>query len=64
MLFHAGYIQGITGASGTAPHPEMGGSGTGPLDRGVRFYYEWVRDHAGRWEFPHHVRATRQEKSP
>lgn len=55
MLFHAGFIQGITGASGSAPHAEMGGYGTGPNDRGVRFYYEWVRDHVGRWEYPHHV---------
>ncbi|HVC94069.1 MAG TPA: family 16 glycoside hydrolase [Pirellulales bacterium] len=55
MLFHAAYIQGITNFSGTAPHPEMGGYGTGPNDRGVRFYYEWVRDHVGRWEYPKHV---------
>lgn len=55
MMFHAAYIQGITNFSGTAPHPEMGGYGTGPSDRGVRFYYEWVRDHVGRWEYPRHV---------
>lgn len=55
MLFHAGFIQGITCMSGSAPHPEMGGYGTGPNDRGVRFYYEWVRDHYGRWEYPKHV---------
>lgn len=55
MLFHAGFIQGITNASGSAPHPEMGGAGTGPNDRGVRFYYEWVRDNVGRWEYPRHV---------
>lgn len=55
MLFHAGYIQGITNRSGTAPHPEMGGHGTGPNDRGVRFYYEWVRDHVGRYEYPRHI---------
>lgn len=58
MLFHAAFIQGITGASGTAPHPEMGGGGTGPNDRGVRFYYEWVRDNVGRWEYPKHVPAS------
>jgi hypothetical protein len=58
MLFHAGFIQGITNSSGTAPHPEMGGYGTGPNDRGVRFYYDWVRDHVGRWEYPRHVKAT------
>lgn len=55
LLFHAAYIQGITNGSGTAPHPEMGGYGTGIDDRGVRFYYEWVRDHVGRWEYPRHV---------
>lgn len=57
MLFHASFIQGITNASGTAPHAEMGGYGTGVDDRGVRFYYEWVRDNVGRWEFPRHVKA-------
>jgi hypothetical protein len=57
MLFHAAFIQGITNFSGTAPHAEMGGYGTGPNDRGVRFYYEWVRDNVGRWEYPRHVRA-------
>lgn len=59
MLFHAAYIQGIGNFSGTAPHPEMGGYGTSPSDRGVRFYYEWVRDHVGRWEFPRHVQEVR-----
>lgn len=54
-LFHAAFVQGITNFSGTAPHAEMGGYGTGPNDRGVRFYYEWVRDHVGRWEYPRHV---------
>ncbi|MGD9719677.1 MAG: hypothetical protein AB7O59_00485 [Pirellulales bacterium] len=55
MLFHAAFIQGISNESGSAPHPEMGGYGTKPEDRGVRFYYEWVRDHVGRWEYPRHV---------
>ena len=58
MLFHAAFIQGITNFSGTAPHAEMGGYGAGPNDRGVRFYYEWVRDNVGRWEYPRHVRAN------
>ncbi|HEV3167418.1 MAG TPA: hypothetical protein VGZ22_25635 [Isosphaeraceae bacterium] len=58
MLFHAGYIQGITNRSGTAPHPEAGGYGTGPNDRGVRFYYEWVRDNVGRYEYPRHIKET------
>ncbi len=56
MLFHAAFIQGIGNFSGTAPHAEMGGNGTGPSDRGVRFYYEWVHDHVGRWEYPRHVK--------
>ena len=55
MLFHAGFIQGITNYSGSAPHAEMGGYGTGSRDRGVRFYYEWVRDNVGRWEYPRHL---------
>jgi hypothetical protein len=57
MLFHAAFIQGVTNYSGSAPHAEMGGWGTGPNDRGVRFYYEWVRDNVGRWQYPNHVPA-------
>ncbi|MCC7014162.1 MAG: hypothetical protein IT454_16510 [Planctomycetes bacterium] len=56
MLFHAAFIQGIGNFSGSAPHPEMGGLGDTAGDRGVRFYYEWVRDNVGRWEYPNHVR--------
>jgi hypothetical protein len=55
MFFHAAYIQGIGNFSGSAPHPEVGGFGDTAGDRGVRFYYEWVRDHVGRWEYPKHV---------
>ena len=58
FMFHAGFVQGITNFSGTAPHGEMGGYGTGPMDRGIKFYYEWVRDNVGRWEYPHHVPAA------
>ncbi len=58
MLFHSGFIQGITNYSGSAPHAEMGGYGTGSRDRGVRFYYEWVRDNVGRWEYPRHVQVV------
>jgi len=57
FMFHSGHIQGITNFSGTAPHAEMGGYGTGPTDRGIKFYYEWVRDNIGRWEYPRHVPA-------
>ncbi len=55
MLFHAAFIQG-SAPKWTAPHAEMGGDGSSPSDRGVRFYYEWVRDHVGRWEYPRHVK--------
>ncbi|WP_435018289.1 hypothetical protein TA3x_000250 [Tundrisphaera sp. TA3] len=55
MIFHSSYGEGITNVAGTGPNPEMGGYGTGPSDKGVRFYHEWVRDHAGRWEYPRHV---------
>jgi hypothetical protein len=58
FMFHSGFVQGITNYSGTAPHGEMGGYGTGPTDRGIRFYYEWVRDNVGRWEYPRHVPAS------
>jgi hypothetical protein len=33
----------------------MGGYGTGANDRGVRFYYEWVRDNVGEWKYPKHI---------
>ena len=55
FMFHSGFVQGITNYSGTAPHGEMGGYGTEPTDRGIRFYYEWVRDNVGRWDYPHHL---------
>jgi hypothetical protein len=56
LLFHAGFIQGITNASGSAPHPEMGGYGLKVTDRGVRFYYDWVRDNVGVWKYPRHTK--------
>jgi hypothetical protein len=59
LLFHAAYLQGITGKEGTGPHAEMGGNGTGPDDRGVRFYFEWVRDNVGPYEYPHHARGRK-----
>jgi hypothetical protein len=55
MLFHAAFIQGITNRSNTAPNPERGGYGKSATDRGVRFYYDWLRDNVGRWEYPNHV---------
>jgi hypothetical protein len=54
IFLHASFLTGVTGRSGTAPHAEMGGYGTAD-DPGVRWYYEWVRDNVGRWEYPKHV---------
>src|SRR5690606_8138009 len=45
MMFHAAFIQGIGNYSGTAPHPEIGGNGATVGDRGVRVYYDWVKEH-------------------
>jgi hypothetical protein len=57
LLFHSAYLQGITGKSGAGPHPEMGGNGTGPEDRGVRFYFDWVRDNVGAYAYPRHAKG-------
>ena len=54
LFLHAAWLTGVTGRSGTAPNAEMGGAGT-PDDPGVRFYYEWVRENVGRWQYPRHV---------
>jgi hypothetical protein len=59
LLFHSGFCQGITNRSGTAPHPEMGGTGTGPDDRGIRFYYEWVKENIGPYKYPKHARGRK-----
>ncbi|MCC7014161.1 MAG: hypothetical protein IT454_16505 [Planctomycetes bacterium] len=56
MLFRAPYVEDVRGRQGTGPNFEMGGNGTGESDRGIRFYFEWVREHVGRWEYPRHVR--------
>jgi hypothetical protein len=45
-----------TNETWTAPHPEMGGYGATADDRGIHFYYDWVHDHLGRWEYPKHIR--------
>jgi hypothetical protein len=58
MLFHSGWCQGITGGSGTGPNPEMGGYGKSEDDRGIRFYFEWVRNNVGRYEYPRHVKPA------
>jgi hypothetical protein len=59
LLFHSGFCQGITNKSGTAPHPEMGGYGTGPEDRGIRFYYDWVKDNIGPYKYPDHRKGRK-----
>ncbi|QDT56065.1 hypothetical protein Pan44_41150 [Caulifigura coniformis] len=59
FMFHSAFVQGITNNSGTAPHAEMGGYGRKVSDRGVRFYYEWVRDNVGRYEYPRHVPVSK-----
>jgi hypothetical protein len=55
-VLNTSYAQSIGGADSTGPHFEMGGYGTGPDDRGIRFYFEWVRDFVGRWEYPDHIK--------
>jgi hypothetical protein len=57
LLFHSAFTQGVTNKSGSAPHPEMGGYGTGPDDRGVRFYFEWLHDTIGPYQYPHHAKG-------
>ena len=59
LLFHSAFCQGITNKSGTAPHAEMGGNGTGPDDRGIRFYYEWVKENVGPYEYPDHKKGRK-----
>jgi hypothetical protein len=59
MLFHSAFTQGITNKSASAPHPEMGGYGTGPDDRGVRFYFDWVKDNIGPYHYPNHAKGRR-----
>jgi tripartite-type tricarboxylate transporter receptor subunit TctC len=62
FFFHSGYTQGVTGSDGAAPYGEMGGYGRTSDDRGVRFYYEWVRDNVGRWEYPRHVASRARDQ--
>lgn len=56
MLFRSPYLEDVRGQGGTGPNLELGGYGKGAGDRGMRVYFEWVRDNAGRWEYPRHVR--------
>lgn len=54
MLFRSPWVEDVRGQLGTGPNLEMGGFGTGDRDRGIRVYLEWVKKHAGRWEYPSH----------
>jgi hypothetical protein len=57
LMFHCAYCQGITGKSGTGPNPEIGGDGTGPEDRGMRLYFDWVKEHIGEYAYPRHAKG-------
>jgi len=50
---------GAEGKEGTGPHPEMGGEGAGPEDRGIRFYFEWVKENIGAYEYPKHAKGRK-----
>lgn len=63
IFLHAAFITGVGGRDGTAPHAEMGGYGKNSEDAGVRWYYEWVRNNVGRWQYPNHVPAQHASKS-
>lgn len=56
MLFRSPYLEDVRGVGGTGPNLEMGGHGKGDSDRGVRVYFDWLRENVGRWEYPRHVR--------
>jgi len=64
LFFHSSWVHGISGKTGTSPHYQPGGMGTGPDDRGIRFYFDWVRDHLGRYEYPRHaLKATEKPEA-
>ncbi|MEM2342201.1 MAG: hypothetical protein QXI67_06195 [Candidatus Bathyarchaeia archaeon] len=48
--------QAIGGFDGECPHFEIGGSGRSEKDRGVGWYFNWVRKNVGRYEYPNHIR--------
>lgn len=56
LLFRSLYVEDVRGKPGTGPNFEMGGNGSGESDRGIAPYYQWLRRHVGRWEYPRHVR--------
>jgi hypothetical protein len=57
LMFHCAYCQGITNKSSTGPNPEIGGGGTGPEDRGMRIYFDWVKEHIGPYSYPKHAKG-------
>jgi hypothetical protein len=59
MLFHCGYLQGITNKSGTGPNPEIGGNGTAPDDRGMKIYFDCVRENIGPYKYPRHEKGRK-----
>jgi hypothetical protein len=61
LMFHCAYCQGITDKSGTGPNPEIGGLGIGPEDRGMRIYFDWVKEHIGSYQYPKHSKGRGQE---
>jgi hypothetical protein len=50
LQFHCAYCQGITNKSGTALNPEI--NGTGPEDRGMPIYFDWVKERIGPYRYP------------
>lgn len=58
-VLNSSFAQSIGGPDGKGPHFDMGGYGTGPDDRGMRIYFEWVRDNVGRYQYPLHVPGAR-----
>jgi len=60
LMFHCAYCQGITDKSGTGPNPEIGGDGTGPDDRGMRIYFDWVLNNIGPYSYPKHAKGRGQ----
>ena len=62
MLFRSPYVESVRGVQGTGPNFEMGGGGTETDDRGIRPYYEWLRENVGRWEYPRHVRTDQRQE--
>lgn len=48
--------QAVGGFDGECPHFEIGGSGRSENDRGVGWYFNWVKKNVGRYEYPKHIR--------